>query len=73
MTKRDLTNWLNNKMCSTIMEMRNEIEQRRDAALEAVLHPLGFYEMTGQIENHIKQAWDIWIQWKISGFCSALS
>ena len=73
MTKRELANWLERQMDKTIVEMEKEIRQQRDAALDAELRPLGFYEMARQIENHIKQAWDIWIQWKMTHESSTLS
>ena len=73
MTKRELTNWLEDQKNKTIMEMQREMQKRKDAVLEEVLSPLGFFEMAGQIEAYLKQAWDVWIQWKMTHESEAVS
>jgi len=73
MTKRDMITWLDDQKYKIIREKEDEVRGRKDAHLEATLRSLGFYEMAGEIESHLKQAWDLWSRWKAAHESDSLS
>lgn len=63
MTKKDIAIWLENRKDKLISEQRSELHAQEDKIRRDILEPLGFYEVTAQLQEHLMQAWKLWLEW----------
>ena len=63
MTKKDIVTWLESRKDMLISEQYAELHVQEDKIRRDILEPLGFYEVTAQLQKHLMQAWKLWLEW----------
>jgi len=64
MTKREILDWIESQWQQTVNKYREDSEKKERAYLDEYFVKSGLRETAGQIQRHLEQAVQLWLDWK---------